>query len=268
MTKPPRGTSPVATAMAVLRCFSPERPVLGVVEIAEEIGLHKSSVSRMMTTLEAEDLVEQDPLSKKFRLGLGLLSVAGSLLANLDVRRAALPLLTVLTERTGETSSLVIWDDFAAVIVEQVPSANPIKHATELGTRFRTVEDASVRVRLATVSEQEREKFFAAVPHSRAAYRRLAATDREGVAVNDGDTTPDEVGVAAAVRDHRGRLIAAILLAVPRYRVDAERLSRLCDDCRAAADDLTRALGGMPEERTVEPSRFARGGSSRSAGAG
>ncbi|HWC24486.1 MAG TPA: IclR family transcriptional regulator [Flexivirga sp.] len=249
MAKAPRGTSPVATAMAVLRCFSPERPVLGVVEIAEEIGLHKSSVSRMMSTLEAEDLVEQDPLSKKFRLGLGLLSVAGALLANLDVRRAALPVLTELTERTGETSSLVIWDDFAAVIVEQVPSANPIKHATELGTRYSRVEDASVRVRLTALPEDERERFFTATPSSRAAYRRLTANDADGIAVNDGDTTPDEVGIAAAVHDHRGRLIAAILLAVPRYRVDQERLSHLVGDCRAAADDLTRALGGPPAQR-------------------
>lgn len=251
MTNPPRGTSPVATAMAVLRCFSPERPVLGVVEIAEEIGLHKSSVSRMMATLEAEDLVEQDPLSKKFRLGLGLLSVAGSLLANLDVRRAALPVLTALTERTGETTSLVIWDGFDAVIVEQAPAANPIKHVTELGTRYQHVENASVRVQLAELSERDREKYFAAVPRSRAAYRRLAATDRDGIVVNDGDATPDEVGVAAAVHDHRGRLIAAILLAAPRYRVDAERLSQLCDDCRAAAGDLTRALGGTPEQHTA-----------------
>ncbi|WP_229749546.1 IclR family transcriptional regulator [Flexivirga endophytica] len=251
MTTTPRGSSPVATAMAVLRCFSPERPVLGVVEIAEEIGLHKSSVSRMMTTLEAEDLVEQDPLSKKFRLGLGLLSVAGSLLANLDVRRAALPVLTGLTERTGETSSLVIWDGFDAVIVEQVPSANPIKHATELGTRFSTVQDASVRVRLAALPEGEREAFFAAASRSRAAYQRLVRADRDGIAVNNGDTTPDEVGVAATVRDHRGRLIAAILIAVPRYRVDTERLSALCDACRGAADELTRALGGTPEQRTA-----------------
>lgn len=247
----PRGASPVATAMAVLRCFSPERPVLGVVDIADQIGLHKSSVSRMMTTLEAEDLVEQDPLSKKFRLGLGLLSVAGSLLANLDVRRAALPVLTELTALTGETSSLVLWDEDAAVIVEQVPSANPIKHVTELGTRYSRIEDASVRVRIAELPEREREAVLARVPRGPSAYGRLIANDGDGIAVNDGDSTPDEVGIAAAVHDHRRRLIAAVLLAAPRYRVDADRLSALCDDCRAAANDLTRALGGPPEQRTA-----------------
>lgn len=249
--KSPRGTSPVATAMAVLRCFSPERPVLGVVEIAEEIGLHKSSVSRMMTTLEAEDLVEQDPLSKKFRLGLGLLSVAGSLLANLDVRRAALPVLSALTVRTGETTSLVLWDEGAAVIVEQVPSANPIKHVAELGTRYSRLEDASVRVRIAELPEKEREAFLSGIPHGRSAYRRLTGADHDGVAVNDGDSTPDEVGIAATVHDHRGRLIAAILLAAPRFRIDADRLAALCEDCRAAANDLTRALGGTPGERSA-----------------
>ena len=81
-----------------------------------------------MGTLEAEGLVEQDPLSKKYRLSLGLLSVAGSLLSHLDVRRAALPILTDLTAATQETSSLMLWDGHAAVSVEQVPSPLPIKH--------------------------------------------------------------------------------------------------------------------------------------------
>lgn len=245
MPSEPRGPSPVATAMAVLRCFSPDRPVLGVVEIAEEIGLHKSSVSRMMSTLEAEDLVEQDPISKKYRLGLGLLSVAGSLLAHLDVRRAAVPVLTALSAETGETSSLMLWDGNASVTVEQVPSSHPVKHSSELGTRYSTVESSSVRIFLATMDEAERRAFLKRNSGAQM-YSRLAAGDVDGTAANIGQTTADEIGISAGVHDHRGNLIAAILISAPRYRVDDERVKTLRDACRAAAASLTQRLGGTP----------------------
>lgn len=243
MPTPPRSSSPIATAMAVLRCFSPDRLTLGVVEIAEEIGMNKSSVSRMLTTLEAEELVERDPATKKYRLGLGLLSVAGALLTQLDVRRAAQPVLTRLTADTGETSSLMLWDGSAAVTIEQVPSAHPIKHSAELGTRYATVASSSVRVFVAAMSEPERGLALAnAVDGS--SYAALVADDRDDVAVNLGQTLADEVGIAAGVHDHRDELVAAVLISAPRYRVDADRTQELRDACRNAAHDLTTRLGG------------------------
>lgn len=79
-----RGQSVILTVIEVLRCFTVEQPLQGVTEV----GLRKSSVSRLLATREQEDIVERDETSRKFRLGLGLISVAGPLLANLDVRRA------------------------------------------------------------------------------------------------------------------------------------------------------------------------------------
>lgn len=243
MPTPPRSSSPIATAMAVLRCFSPDRLLLGVVEIADEIGMNKSSASRMLTTLEAEELVERDPATKKYRLGLGLLSVAGALLAQLDVRRAALPVLTRLTAETGETSSLMLWDGTAAVTVEQVPSTHPIKHSAELGTRYATVASSSVRVFVASMTVRDREAALAAAADG-ASYGNLVADDHDGVSMNFAQTMSDEVGIAAGAYDHRGGLVAAVLISAPRYRVDEMRSEQLREACRVAAADLTVRLGG------------------------
>lgn len=245
MPTPPRSSSPIATAMAVLRCFSPNRQLLGVVEIADEIGMNKSSVSRMLNTLEAEELVERDPATKKYRLGLGLLSVAGALLAQLDARRAAQPVLTQLTEQTGETCSLMLWDGVAAVTVEQVPSTHPIKHSAELGTRYATVASSSVRVFLAAMSPEGRACVLGSAADG-SEYEELAADDRDGVTVNFAQTRSDEVGIAAGAYDHRGELVAAVLISAPRYRVDAARAEQLREACRTAAGDLTVRLGGRP----------------------
>lgn len=244
MTVQARQSSPVATAMAVLRCFDTEHPVLGVVEIAEQVGLHKSTVSRILATLEVEDLVEQDPVSKKYRLSLGILQVAGSLLAHLDVRRAALPVLTWAAAESGESASLMLWDEDAPVVVEQVPSSRTIKHATDLGTRYRTVESSSVRVFLREMEEEQRAACLAGMGASQEDYRAAGADDEAGCTVNDGLTVPDEVGVAAPVHDHRQQVIAAVLLAAPRYRVDAEQLGAMVRVCSEAAARITSGIGG------------------------
>ena len=144
-----RGISVLRNGIAVLRSFTVDEPLLGVSEIAAKVGLHKSTVSRILATLELEDLVERDPTTKRFRLGLGVIGMAGPLLADLDVRRVAYPVLVELCRRTGETAALMVRDGAEVVCVEQVPSRHQVKHTTPLGTRYNTAASSSVQVFLA-----------------------------------------------------------------------------------------------------------------------
>lgn len=247
-----RGSSVIVTVVKVLRCFTVEQPLQGVTDIAMQVGLHKSSVSRILATLEKEQIVERDEASRKFRLGLGLLSVAGPLLADLDVRRLGLPALRDLTERTGETSALVVWNAGEAVTVEQVVSPHPIKHTTPMGTRYGDAESASVQVFLAEMPPDDvRQLLRARQPELRNGdatieqyIGELRNMSRRGYAVNYGRTLPDEVGIASAVHDHRGNLIAAVLLAAPAYRVEADTVDSLGAATLETALEITRRMGG------------------------
>ena len=240
----PRGTSPIATAMAVLRCFSPEQPLLGVVELADRVGIHKSSMSRLLGTLETEELVEQDPISRKYRLGLGLLEVAGPMLAAMDVRRAALPVLRDLAAVQQESASLLLWDGHGAVTVEQAPSPRAVKHSVELGTRYSAMEHASVRVLLRALPAAAQDEVLAAKGWDVERLRALSADDDEHTTLNDGQAIDEEIGIAAPVRDHRGTVIAAVLLAAPRFRVSDGQVPMLREACAEAAAAITRRLGG------------------------
>lgn len=247
-----RTASVVSHAVSVLRCFSVDEPLQGVTEIAGRVGLHKSTVSRLLATLEQENLVERDPQSRRFRLGLGLISVTGPLLADLDERRAAYPLLQELTEQTGETSALMLWDGTGTVCVEQIPSPQQIKHTTPLGTRFTTALSSSVQVFLAAQPPERVRALllsgaidhFAATDTGISAYLQLLGEVRaDGAAVNYGRTSVDEVGVATPVYDHRDELVAAVMIAAPRYRVTEEQVSHLVTACRAASTGVSRRLG-------------------------
>lgn len=252
-----KGASVIVNAIAVLRSFSADEPLLGVTEIANRVGLHKSTVSRILATFEQENLVERDADTRRFRLGLGLIAVAGPLLAELEERRVAYPVLRELTERTGETSALMMWEGSESICVEQIASRHQIKHTTPLGARYSDALSSSVQVFLATEPEERVRSLLlsGAIKYpgldetSLESYLiRLKDDGRRGWAVNYGESSLDEVGVAAPVYDHRGDVVAAVLIPAPRFRVSNERLQSLGESCVAAANKVTARLGGNPPD--------------------
>lgn len=248
-----KGTSVIVNAIAVLRTFSVDEPLLGVTEIANRVGLHKSTVSRILATFEQEHLVERDPETRRFRLGLGLIAVAGPLLAELEERRVAYPVLRELAEQTGETSALMVWSGSDAMCVEQIASHHQIKHTTPLGARYNDALSASVQVFLAAESP---ERVRTLLRSGSITYPglddtglddyiiRLKDVARRGWAINYGESSLDEVGVAAPVYDHRGDTVAAVLIPAPRFRVSPDTLQTLGESCLAAARRVTSRLGG------------------------
>ncbi|MCF3140538.1 IclR family transcriptional regulator [Paenarthrobacter sp. AR 02] len=248
-----KGTSVIVNAIAVLKSFSADEPLLGVTEIAGRVGLHKSTVSRILATLEQENLVERDVDSRRFRLGLGMIAMAGPLLAELEERRVAYPVLRELTERTGETSALMVWNGVESMCVEQIPSRHQVKHLAPLGARYNEALSSSVQVFLAAENSDRVRNLL----HSNAitlpgldddsveAYMvRLAEAAERGWSVNFGETSIEEVGVASPVYDHRGDIVAAVLIPAPKFRVSQDTLTSLGEACAAAAAKVTTRLGG------------------------
>ena len=248
------GTSALRNGIQVLKAFSREEPSLGVTEISRRVGLHKSTVSRILATLEDNALVERHPDSDRFQLGVGVIELASPMLANLDVRRLARPFLEDLAQATGETSGLVIWNEEAAVVVEQVASPRRVKHTIPLGTQFRGHANASVKVFLAEASPEEVQRRIdrgleryteRTVVDSREYLKDLQGVRELGRAVNDGEVSLEEVGISAPVRDHRDRAVAAVLMAAARYRTPPEKAEELSLQVKRTAADVSVRLGGV-----------------------
>lgn len=240
----------------VLGTFSREEPVLGVTEISRRVGLHKSTVSRILATLEENTLVERHPTNGRFRLGVGVIELASPMLANLDVRRLARPILEELTRATGETTGLVVWNRGVAVVVEQAASPRKVKHTIPLGTQFRGHANASVKVFLAEASPEEVQQ---RIEGGLERYTEYTVVDPEeylkdlhrvrelGYAINDGEISLEEVGISAPVRDHRNRAVAAVLMAAARYRTPPEKAEELGPQVKQAAADISTRLGGASD---------------------
>lgn len=247
----PAFASSMMNGFRVIEAFSIEHPVLGVTEIAERVGMHKSTVSRTLTTLREAGYVERDPDSGRFRLGLGIISLAGPILAHLDVRRAALPILEDATEVTRETTALTVWNRDEAIVVEQVTSPRQVMQQASIGTRYHRFESSSVRVFLAYIPEHKAKDVY------RTSIRRrsdtpismneftdeLALIRSQGYAINDGLTSAEETGISAPVHDFRGSVVGAITLSAPRFRINPDRLHYLAEQIVTSADSLSSRLG-------------------------
>ncbi|MGQ7787528.1 IclR family transcriptional regulator [Nesterenkonia sp. PF2B19] len=252
--QPGREPSVIVNVIEVLRCFTVDEPQQSVTGISSQVGLHKSTVSRILATLEDERIVERDEPSRRYQLGLGLIAVAGPLLANLDVRRVSLDELQDLAAETAETAALTIWDGESSVTVEQVASRLQVKHTSELGSRYSTGLSASVQVLLAHRPPGEAQRLLdtgrVTIPPSLSTEQHLdllAQVRRQGFAVNHAQTSADEAGVAAPVRDHRGEVVAAMMIAAPAFRVPETRIPELVQLCRHSADRVSRRLGAAPQ---------------------
>ena len=172
--KPQGAAASLLNGLTVLEAFSvAKRSLLGVTEISELVGLHKSTVSRMLTGLDEAGYVQRDEDTGRYRLGLGMIGLAGPLLAELGVRRAALPHLEELTEATGETAAIAVWNGTNAIVVEQTASPHQVKHSAAIGTRYNKFASSSVRVFLAELPPEETDRLLAGRTVLRDGYRGL-----------------------------------------------------------------------------------------------
>lgn len=249
---PQGAAASLLNGLRVLEAFRVDDPALGVTEVAQRVGLHKSTVSRILTGLAEAGYVQRDPGTGRYRLGLGVISLAGPLLAELDVRRLAREGLEQLTAQLRETSALSVWNGAEAIVVEQIPSPQYVKHTAYIGTRYDRWESSSVRLFLAhlaagTVAELldsgriSRDEAPLRGEDVQVHLRRIRA---EGYALNDGRTDPQELGISVPVHDFDGAVVGCVTLSAPRARIATEDIPHLVTAVKDAAGRITERFGG------------------------
>lgn len=251
--RPQGAAASLLNGLTVLEAFSvAQRSLLGVTEISELVGLHKSTVSRMLTGLTEAGYVQRDDDTGRYRLGLGMIGLSGPLLAELDVRRAALPHLEELTKATGETAAIAVWNGTNAIVVEQTASPHQVKHSASIGTRYNKFASSSVRVFLADLPPEEAAELMAGGTVLLDSYRgpddpaheHLRGIQKQGFAINDGETTFEEYGVSAPVRDYRKAVVGCITASAPRSRVQHQASQPILREAvLQAAERVSARLG-------------------------
>src|SRR5919112_2586006 len=127
----------------------------GVSEIAAELGVHKSTAFRLMSTLENHDIVEQTEVRGKYRLGMGLVRLAGASSARLDVVQEARPVCRRLAVECGETVNLAVLSDHAALYVDQVTGGSGLQSHNWVGQHIPLHATSNGKVLLCELDRDE-----------------------------------------------------------------------------------------------------------------
>jgi len=225
----------------------------GVTELARRLGLHKSTASRLLATLQRRGLVEQDEETGKYRLGLAVIRLAERAERTLDLRGIAMPELERLARATRETVTLGILEGGAYLTVAQADGPNMVACPDWTGRTTPLHCIASGKVLLAAMAE--RDVMRIARPTMAARTERtitgleellgeLARVRRRGFATAFSEWIEGTNAVAVPVVDARGRVVASIGVWGPAFRVTPARVAELVTSARAAAAAVTARLGG------------------------
>jgi IclR family acetate operon transcriptional repressor len=237
-------------AVAILDALAAAGEV-GTNELGRLTGLPASTVSRQLGTLAATGLVEQDPASGRYLLGIKVVRLANAVLARLDVRRVARPHLEDLVRITGETATLHIPGEDDAVTVDVVPSAHFIQHVTQLGRPSIAHASSAGKVMLAfTDRPLPRGPLRAYTPMTITSRPALAEeverVRRQGYAEAFEEREPGLAAVAAPVRSSTGALAAIVALQGPTSRFGKAKARAAVPRLLEHAQAISMLLGWEP----------------------
>jgi len=139
----------VERAIELLYCFSPIEPELALNDFVKKTGLNRTTVFRLLTSLRNKNLIIKDETAGTYKLGLPFMGFAQIVTDNLNIRKAALPVMRTLAEKTNETISLNLIQDLNRICVEKVESTADIRQLIHLGSPYPILKGASGKLLLA-----------------------------------------------------------------------------------------------------------------------
>ena len=245
------GSATIATveraADVLLHFVATPRPNLGITEIADELGLSKAAVHRILASLRSRGLIDLDEQTRRYSLGVAAMRLGMAYLDRIDVRRIAHPFLVELSERTNETATLSIRIGFHRIYVEQITPDREVIMSVTLGTPYPLHAGASSRAFMAYLSEEELNNYLASVPlesltpgtitDPETLRADLAEVRAQGYAHSIAERMSGAASVAAPVLGHDKLPVAVISVCGP-----AERFMAEFDHCRDTLLDVSRRL--------------------------
>lgn len=241
----------VSRAIRALELIA-EQGELGVTDLGRRLGVHKATASRLAATLAERGLVERDPMTDKYRLGFGLIRLAGAAMAGMDLVSTSRSILEDLAERTRETVNLGVFSGDGVVYIDQVSGARSIVSVSWVGRRTPLHCTSNGKVLLAYMDRAERERFLArpleeltpdTIVDPGTLRSQLEEIRRRGYAQTLEELEEGLNAVAAPVFQADGAAIASLSVSGPAFRmraVDLPRIARLTID---AATAISRRLG-------------------------
>ncbi|MBX5436282.1 MAG: IclR family transcriptional regulator [Alicyclobacillaceae bacterium] len=253
----------VERTVRILDCFSFERPMQAIDDIVRCTGLPKTTVYRILWTLEKNGLIHYDERDNRYRLGFKLLEYGGIVLQNLDIRREAEPFLEELQRETECLVLLAVRQGDTFQYVLRLDSDDDFQPQSYLGRRRVLHYGIIGRMLMAYLPRDEVRQIVEVHPleastpdtivEEEAFYAQLDEMRRRGYGVDVGGTFPGFTGISAPVFGPGQEVVAAIGIAAPTFRLETkEALEGAIAKVVRTARQISRRMGGATDEPPVQ----------------
>jgi DNA-binding IclR family transcriptional regulator len=221
-------------------------------QLAETIGVHKSTVLRLLRTLESHRFVQREGV-RYYRLGTALFDLAHRSLEDRDVRRSVEPALRELNALTGHTVHLASYEDGEVVYIDKFESRHQVRMYSRIGKRAALHCTAVAKVLVSAFPEARRREIAASIDYVKktentiltpeAYLAELTTVAARGYAIDNSEHEDFIHCVAAPIRGARGEVLAAMSLSVPQVLLDLDGLLALVPDLLRAAEKASVECG-------------------------
>ncbi|ASS74472.1 IclR family transcriptional regulator [Tumebacillus algifaecis] len=236
----------VERALDILLCFSGSETELGLSDIAKRIGLHKSTVHRLLASLESKGFVRRHPTTEKYRLGWSVLELVSNINRSDDLSSIVRPEMTRLRDQLGETTSLYVRSGIERIRIQAVESTQPVRRVADIGKRLPLYVGASGKVLLA-YAEEPIELFLndPSWPQdlNREEFIKSIQTVRDkGYAVSIEERELGAAAVAAPIFSRTGQIVAALSVSGPVDRFTAASVEEFALAVRKSTEFISKMV--------------------------
>ncbi|HVC32837.1 MAG TPA: IclR family transcriptional regulator [Chloroflexota bacterium] len=247
-----RSVQSVERALAIVQHLADDGVESTGSQLARQLGVHKSTVSRLLATLEDAGMVERNDQTGGYGLGLGVVALSGTVLGRLEILRVADPVLRRLAEITQETVNLSVRYRDKVMNVQQIPGPNVLRSRDWVGKTVFLHRGAGSKALLAYLPDAELRAYINAPRvvnpdgqhgHLEYLWREVAEIRRAGFAINRGELHPQVYAIGAPIFDGQGRCCASVSVAGAPEAFGEARLPELAARVMDAARTISQQLG-------------------------
>jgi DNA-binding IclR family transcriptional regulator len=251
----------VLKAAKLLALFNEESPKLRNIDIARKTGFNKSTVMRLLLSLEKAGYVEKDPLTGEYSIGVALFEVGSKYLDRTDLHRQVMPILSELAGRCNETGYLAVLNGREAVYLDRVESSKAIRTTSRVGSRVPLYCTGAGKAILAFQEEEQIQniikntkiKAFTSqtLTEKGKILKNLQEVRQRGWAIDNQEYEEEIKSIGAPLRDRSGKVIASICLVGPVWLMTDERIKKeLAAETVETARQISQKLGYMANRKT------------------
>ena len=239
----------VDRAARILMLLRTEARDMTLAEITETTGWHKSSVHKLLVTLNHHGLLDRHEETRRYSLGIELIGYGQFVLNNLDLANAAKPLLKQLADFSGETANYCLLQGRKMVVVDSIESRIHLRVVPPIGTTNFLTTKSNGKAVLAFLPESQAKKIIQeeglpaltknSIIKPEAFHRELAAVRKRGYAADFEEFREGISGVSAPVFNSTGQVVGTLSLIAPASRMTRAKASSYGKKCAEAAAHLS-----------------------------